>query len=144
MISFFHGRPRGATPFLSPVSGLVLIACGIPRAITALRPHTFHFDIRFERRFDPTLFTASNGASNPQYSLRYQLRAALRPHNIQIHRRDNQNLDQSLWALKEVASSYVAMKLRKEFMKKESEKAAQFVECLSNMAIESDYYLYTI
>ena len=44
------------------------------------------------------------------------------------------------------ASGYVAMKLMKEFMKEDSEKAAQFVECLSNMAIEgeeSDYYVYT-
>lgn len=45
------------------------------------------------------------------------------------------------------ASGYVAMKLRKEFMKKDSEKAAQFVECLSSMAVEgeeSDYYVYTM
>ena len=44
------------------------------------------------------------------------------------------------------ASGYVAMKLRKEFMKKEYDKAAQFVDCLSHMAIEgeySDYYVYT-
>ena len=36
------------------------------------------------------------------------------------------------------ASGYVAMKLMKEFMKEDSEKAAQFVECLSNMAIEGE------
>ena len=61
----------------------------------------------------------------------------------------NQNLDQSSEEENAVryASGYVAMKLRKEFMKKESEKAAEFVECLSNMAIEgeeSDYYVYTM
>ena len=45
------------------------------------------------------------------------------------------------------ASGYVAMKLRKQFMKKECDKAAQFVDCLSHMAIEgeeSDYYVYTM
>ena len=44
------------------------------------------------------------------------------------------------------ASGYVAMKLRKEFMKKECDKAAQFVDCLSHMVIEGEVsdYVYTM
>ena len=43
------------------------------------------------------------------------------------------------------ASGYVAMKLMKELMKKDTESAAQFVECLSHMAVEeeADFYAYT-
>ena len=44
------------------------------------------------------------------------------------------------------ASGYVAMKLMKEFMKKDTESAAQSVECLSHMAVEgeeADFYAYT-
>ena len=44
------------------------------------------------------------------------------------------------------ASGYVAMKLMKEFTKKDTERAAQFVECLSHMAVEgeeSSFYAYT-
>ena len=40
----------------------------------------------------------------------------------------------------------VAMKLMKEFTKKDTERAAQFVECLSHMAVEgeeSGFYAYT-
>ena len=44
------------------------------------------------------------------------------------------------------ASGYVAMKLMKELMKKDTESAAQSVECLSHMAVEgeeADFYAYT-
>ena len=44
------------------------------------------------------------------------------------------------------ASGYVVMKLMKEFVKEETEHAAQFVECLSHMAVEgeeNDFYSYT-
>ena len=43
------------------------------------------------------------------------------------------------------ASGYVAMKLMKEFTQKDTECAAQFVECLSHMAVEgeeSSFYAY--
>ena len=44
------------------------------------------------------------------------------------------------------ASGCVAMKLMKELMKKDTESAAQSVECLSHMAVEgeeADFYAYT-
>ena len=44
------------------------------------------------------------------------------------------------------ACGYVAMKLMKQFEKKDSPKGAQFVECLSHMVIsgeESSFYAYT-
>ncbi len=44
------------------------------------------------------------------------------------------------------ASDYVSMKLLKRLKKEESTKAEQFVECLSNMAVngnESTFYAYT-
>ena len=44
------------------------------------------------------------------------------------------------------ASGYVAMKLRKEYLKQDTMKAATFVDCLSHMAVvreESNFYLYT-
>ena len=44
------------------------------------------------------------------------------------------------------ASGYVSLKLMKTYMHSDSTKAAQFVECLSNMAVageESDFYQYT-
>lgn len=44
------------------------------------------------------------------------------------------------------ASGYVAMKLMKDLMKKDTESAAQSVECLSHMAVdgeEADFYAYT-
>ena len=44
------------------------------------------------------------------------------------------------------ASGYVAMKLMKELMKKDTESAAQAVECLLHMAVqgeEADFYAYT-
>ena len=44
------------------------------------------------------------------------------------------------------ASRYVAMKLMKDLMKKDSESVAQSVECLSHMAVEgeeADFYAYT-
>ena len=44
------------------------------------------------------------------------------------------------------ASGYVAMKLVKRYKKEGSKKAAQFVECLSNMAVNGDdssFYAYT-
>ena len=43
------------------------------------------------------------------------------------------------------AGGYVAMKLMKQFMKKDTESAAECVECLSHMAVEgdeSDFYTY--
>lgn len=43
-------------------------------------------------------------------------------------------------------SGYVALKLMRQYEKKEGEKATQFVECLSNMAaagVESTFYEYT-
>ena len=43
-------------------------------------------------------------------------------------------------------SGYVALKLMRQYGKKEDEKATQFVECLSNMAVvgvESTFYEYT-
>ena len=43
-------------------------------------------------------------------------------------------------------SGYVALKLMRQYEKKEDEKATQFVECLSNMAVvgvESNFYEYT-
>ena len=44
------------------------------------------------------------------------------------------------------ASGYVAMKLVKRYKEEGSKKAAQFVECLSNMAVNGDdssFYAYT-
>ena len=44
------------------------------------------------------------------------------------------------------AGGYVAMKLMKQFMKKDTESAAECVKCLSHMAVEgneSDFYTYT-
>ena len=44
------------------------------------------------------------------------------------------------------ADGYVAMKLMKQFMKKDTKSAAECVECLSHMALEgyeSDFYTYT-
>ena len=44
------------------------------------------------------------------------------------------------------ASGYVSLKFMKTYMHSDSTKAAQFVECLSNVAVggeESDFYQYT-